>query len=616
MEQGKPLKASDTPLVDFDAVCQKIRAAVEPARSHSVSLHDEVGDVLWLSESSMGPDEHNAVIEAAETLANPSAAAALAFDLGDSRSALMVRVVNNRRAMVGVVMIIMDTRLVSQGPLKLVTPKLQRVLVEFAATRPDRGPAPTNLALEPPPPPVSPPSPRTAIRPDSQRPVVAPAPKAHSAAPAAPPARAAGPPIAAPPARAVAPPAAFPPAPAPVVAAPTAPAAVAPAPRAPAAPAAAPRSPAPAQRSSSVPPRSNVPPAQTSSATLPFSAGPRSISAQVQQIASRPPARPPRSPSPARANPGNLTRRARDTSSAVSPSPKRPAVPAGPEIPELPEILEIPTAPVMTFEDAAELPPARTGASPEIDRLHAALRKSPIALYVQRLIPLAKGGQLKRYEVLLRSGLEDAPNAAPYLMLKTAVDNGLGSMIDRRVLAELVSWLIRHPETCQADEVMFSVNLTSTALSDEHFIKFVELCLSKSSLPKATIAFEIDASTTTEGNITEVAEALHGLGCPLILDDFTLRTECLELLRLPGLRYVKLAPEMTAKMRTDKVSQAAITAVVQMARVLGMHTVAKRTDTTAEQDWLTALGVDFVQSNFISAPVTIDSLAKPFHTKI
>jgi EAL domain-containing protein (putative c-di-GMP-specific phosphodiesterase class I) len=50
---------------------------------------------------------------------------------------------------------------------------------------------------------------------------------------------------------------------------------------------------------------------------------------------------------------------------------------------------------------------------------------------------------------------------------------------------------------------------------------------------------------------------------------------------------------------------------VQMARVLGMHTVAKHTDTAAEQEWLTALGVDFVQSNAMSPPAAIDTLNKP-----
>ena len=227
-------------------------------------------------------------------------------------------------------------------------------------------------------------------------------------------------------------------------------------------------------------------------------------------------------------------------------------------------------------------------------------------------MPLTKGSQTKRYEVLLRSSADNAPNSAPQAMLKAAVENGLGSMIDRRVISELIGWLVRHPETWADSGVMFSVNLTSTALHDEHFIKFIELCLQKSALPKGTIAFEVDAPTalTLSDKITEVAGSLNRLGCPLVLDDFALRTECFQLLRLPGVRYVKLASEITAKMRTDKISQAAITGVVQMAHVLGMHTVAKRTETAAEQEWLTALGVDFVQSNALSPAVSIDSLSK------
>jgi EAL domain-containing protein (putative c-di-GMP-specific phosphodiesterase class I) len=258
---------------------------------------------------------------------------------------------------------------------------------------------------------------------------------------------------------------------------------------------------------------------------------------------------------------------------------------------------------------AGKRPPEVT---PEIDRLHAALRSSPIALHVQRLVPLTKGSQLKRYEVLLRSKSDMAPNAAPQAMLKAAVENGLGSMIDRRVVTELISYLVRHPEIWKSNAVMFSVNLTTTALHDEHFIKFVGLCLAKSSLPQGMIAFEVDTATAVKlaGKMAEVGAALHRLGCPLVLDDFALKTECFALLRLPGVHYVKLAPEITAKMRTDKLSQAAITAVVQMARVLGMHTVAKRTETAAEHEWLTALGVDFVQSNSMSPPVAIESLSK------
>jgi EAL domain-containing protein (putative c-di-GMP-specific phosphodiesterase class I) len=475
MEQGNPVSVSNSPLIDFDAVCQKLRTALEPARAHAVSLHDQSGDVLWLSEGSMGPDEHNAVREAAESFADANAAPVLSFDLGDMRSAVMVRAINSRRAMVGMVMLVMDTRNLSKGPTRLMTPKLQKALVEFASMRPDRGPplpSPSasglHLAPDPGPPRHAQPAAAAAATP---RPVAA---KAAS------------------PVRAPAP------------------------------------APAPARR---------APMQAATAATAASAAAPAKVAA---------------------------------------PAPRAPAP------------------------------------SADIDRLNAALRKSPIALHVQRLMPLTKGSQTKRYEVLLRSSADNAPNAAPQAMLKAAVENGLGSMSDRRVISELIGWLVRHPETWQDNGVMFSVNLTSTALHDEHFIKFIELCLMKSALPRGTIAFEVDAPTALilSDKIAEVAAALHRLGCPLVLDDFALRTECFTLLRLPGVRYVKLSADITAKMRTDKISQAAITGVVQMAHVLGMHTVAKRTETVAEQEWLTALGVDFVQSNSLSPAVSIETLSR------
>ena len=495
MEHGKPFSATHSPLVDFDAVCQNMRAAVEPARAYAVSLHDEQGDVLWLSESSMGPDEHNAVREAVETFSGAGSPPVLVHDLGDSRCALLLRAVNGQRVMVGVIMLVLDARVVKQdarGALKVMTPKLQRALAEFAAMRPDTVPPAASHAR------AAPAAPLTLVN-------EAPAPPAQAG-------------------RTV-----------------------------------------PAARA--VPPAQAVPPA-------------RVASAPVTQAARMAPA-----------------------TTAAATAARGPAVPAA----------AMPAA-RQTAGTASGLSGHRPQGevTPEIDRLHAALRRSPIALHVQRLVPLTKGSQLKRYEVLLRSKSETAPNAAPQAMLKAAVDNGLGSMIDRRVVTELIGHLVRHPDIWKSTAVMFSVNLTTTALHDEHFIKFVELCLAKSALPKGMIAFEIDTATAVKlaDKMTEVAAALHRLGCPLVLDDFAMKTECFALLRLPGVHYVKLAPDITAKMRTDKLSQAAITAVVQMARVLGMHTVAKRTETAAEQEWLTALGVDFVQSNSMSPPVAIDSLTK------
>ena len=425
---------------DLDALCQQIRTAAEPVRVAAVSLHDAAGEMLWLTESSMGPDEHNAVRDAAEAFREQQATPIITHDLGDSRSAVLIRVVGSQRATLGIVMLIVDSRAIApqgRGISKVMTPAMQRALTDFTKARI------ATMAVAP----------------------------AHPIAAAAP--------------------------------------------------------------------------------------------------VSTPRPAPGKSPAPSNA------------------SPRPPAAPAA----------------------GTRSQPA---VSPEVDKLNAALRRSPIALFVQRLVPLSKGSSLQRFEVLLRSKSGSAPNLAPEAMLKAAVEHGLGSMIDRRVLTELIGWLVRHPRVWQNEQALFSVNLTATALHDEHFIKFVELCLHKASLPGGLIGFEVDVPTASKlgKKMTDVAVALQRIGCPLILDDFNLRTECFELLRLPGVKMLKLSPAVTLQMRSDKVSQASITAVAQMARVLGIHTVAKRTESPAEQEWLTALGVDFVQSNAFSPPVAIDTLAK------
>jgi EAL domain-containing protein (putative c-di-GMP-specific phosphodiesterase class I) len=186
-------------------------------------------------------------------------------------------------------------------------------------------------------------------------------------------------------------------------------------------------------------------------------------------------------------------------------------------------------------------------------------------------------------------------------------------MIDRRVVTELVSWLVRHPRAWRDVGGTFSVNLTRTAVDDEHFAIFVGLCLEKAGLPRGTLGFEVGMPTAGHagGRLAELAAALQGLGCFVVLDDFHLRTECFALLRLPGVKMLKIMPGLTARMRSDKVCQAGVTALVQMARVLGLHTVAKHAVTGADQDWLTALGVDFLQSNTAAAPEPIEMLASP-----
>ena len=66
-------------------------------------------------------------------------------------------------------------------------------------------------------------------------------------------------------------------------------------------------------------------------------------------------------------------------------------------------------------------------------------------LRVQQLVRLRKAEGVRRFEVLLRH-MVDGEEQSPERVMQTAANHGLASMIDRRVIGELIGWLHRNPD--------------------------------------------------------------------------------------------------------------------------------------------------------------------------
>ena len=266
----------------------------------------------------------------------------------------------------------------------------------------------------------------------------------------------------------------------------------------------------------------------------------------------------------------------------------------------------------VTFSELA----VQRSATERIERVRcaASLRKFPMTLAAQRLIPLQADTRIRRYEILLRGSGEHSPDSAPQDLLEDAEALGLGSVLDRRVLAALINWLREHEADWTAEPSQFSVNLSLTSLADPNFMRFVGSCFDKTKLPAGTIVFEVDQHRARDvyPQIKLLAEACHSANAGLVLDNFTLHHNSVDLLMLPGLRLLKLDRRLTTDLANSRSGQAVVAGIAQMARVAGVHSVAKQVESTDEQALLTELGVDFVQSFASSAPMPLDTL----HTEI
>jgi EAL domain-containing protein (putative c-di-GMP-specific phosphodiesterase class I) len=138
-----------------EALGWQLRAALPPMRLHSVSIYDSQGNVLWLSEGALGPDEHALVLEALETLTAQTGKTCCENRLEDGRIAAFLAVRAPQGHLVGLAMILADLksggdglmdRIMSAGT-RTVMQKLAVLLRPAGPRRPDADPTALVLSL-------------------------------------------------------------------------------------------------------------------------------------------------------------------------------------------------------------------------------------------------------------------------------------------------------------------------------------------------------------------------------------------------------------------------------------------------------------------------------------
>ena len=206
---------------------------------------------------------------------------------------------------------------------------------------------------------------------------------------------------------------------------------------------------------------------------------------------------------------------------------------------------------------------------------------------------------MRRYEVLPRIPHRDA-NRAPAAM-------------DGLALQRLLGWLGSNRSAWSMEPTSFSLNLSISTLEDPKFPQQVASCLKANGIAADNLGFEIAEPLCTQhrAQVERFLSLCDKLGCFVVIDDFSFDSSVLPLLRSKALRLVKIDPKLTSVALKDKLSQAMVVAIVQAVKVLGIHCAAKRVESQAALQWLTAIGCDLAQGPALSQVVPIESLHLP-----
>jgi EAL domain-containing protein (putative c-di-GMP-specific phosphodiesterase class I) len=132
-------------------------------------------------------------------------------------------------------------------------------------------------------------------------------------------------------------------------------------------------------------------------------------------------------------------------------------------------------------------------------------------------------------------------------------------------------------------------------------------------VPPDRLIFEI-TETAAVANIARAAtfaERLSALGCHFALDDFGAGFGSFYYLKHLPFDYLKIDGEYVRHCASNETDRILISAVVQIARGMGKHTIAEFVDDQETVEVLTRLGVDYGQGYFLGRPEPLgDHLAR------
>ncbi|HTL20443.1 MAG TPA: EAL domain-containing protein [Steroidobacteraceae bacterium] len=526
---------------------QQLRQVLPTRRLHSVSLCDHEANVLWLSEGALGPDEHVLVVEALNVLTSDNSLHIHEMGTEDGRLALFLPVRTPTTELVGIAMILADAKSFSDDTLERISAAPVRAIMLRLA-----------VLLKP----------AAAVEPPRR---VEPPRQVESALPDEPDLEAA---LAAVPA-------------------------------------------VPLMSSEEVdqilefdlpeekpakplPPLRDIPVARPAAAVRlppPTDAGDADmVSLELLDepvLAVRPvkpvvaaPAAPPPAPPPAQPT------RAAPTPSQEAPARTPPSTVRAPAGMKSPGAIQA-AASVPAAAPPAAAPPAAVPAAAAV--VSGAPAEANVQLEVLPFGKLRAGGQTRRFQVMARvTGAARDPAAQ-----------------DALVLQRLMGWLAAHRAAWNSQPTGFTLNLSIATLEDERFAQKLASALHSHGIAGDTFGFEIAEALCTQrrAQVERFIAQCEKAGAWIVIDDFSFDSQVLSLLRSKAVRVVKIDTKLTSSALKDKLCQAMVVATVQAAKVLGVHCAAKRVDSQAALQWLTAIGCDFAQGAALGGVQSLDSLA-------
>ncbi|MDX2028105.1 MAG: EAL domain-containing protein [Alphaproteobacteria bacterium] len=230
-------------------------------------------------------------------------------------------------------------------------------------------------------------------------------------------------------------------------------------------------------------------------------------------------------------------------------------------------------------------------------RIKHAFKNDGFRLAYQAVIDSATGKPLF-YEALVRMFSDDGQPIAAARFVPAIEQMGLAFELDRHVLNLAVKELEAYPDLC------LSINISGLTAAHADWPDHMRRVLAGRRAITERLIVEITetAAIVDVSETRRFVEELRALGGTVALDDFGAGFTSIRHLRSLSLSIMKIDRELLHNLMTHAEQQHLVRMLIELARGLGLKTVAEGVETQDVADWLRKEKVDMMQGYFFGKP--------------
>ncbi len=241
-----------------------------------------------------------------------------------------------------------------------------------------------------------------------------------------------------------------------------------------------------------------------------------------------------------------------------------------------------------------------------VSALRHALERQQFEVHYQPQVCM-RHGRIVGAEALLRWTHPELGSVSPAEFIPAAEDSGLILPIGEWVLRQAVQQARRWLQS-GLDPLIIAVNLSAVQFRQTDLPALVSRIIDEEGLPPEYLELELTEGVAMHDPQSAIAvmNDLHERGVRMSIDDFGTGYSSLSHLKKFKIYKLKIDQSFVRDISTDPEDKAIVGAIINMARSLGLQTIAEGVETVGQLSFLREQGCDEMQGYYFSKPLPAD----------